>query len=70
MFEGQRAVQTALCLTRLRLFSGERFRMAELEGAKDLMTHSADHSLPPRTVGHIGMPVTLGQLDALLQPYS
>ncbi len=41
----------------------------ELEGAKDLDDAlSADHSLPPCTVGHIdaGLP---GQLDALLQPY-
>ncbi len=33
-----------------------------------IRTLSADHSLPPCTVGHIDA-VYLGQLDALLQPY-
>lgn len=69
MFEGHAPYKPRYVLPDYARFLANGSEWLELEGAKDLDDAlSADHSLPPRTVGHIdaGLP---GQLDALLQPY-
>lgn len=69
MFEGHAPYKPRYVLPDYARFLANGSEWLELEGAKDLDDAlSADHSLPPRTIGHIdaGLP---GQLDALLQPY-
>ncbi len=69
MFEGHAPYKPRYVLPDYARFLANGSEWLELEGAKDLDDAlSADHSLPPRTVGHIDAGLH-GQLDALLQPY-